>query len=89
MQPQRLQGVAELLEHVPAGSQLVVALDQFGVLHNGRTPYPRAVAAVKALAEAGAAIVVISNSSRRAGGTIGKLGKMGFDPAWFAGDFRV
>jgi len=62
-----------------------VLLDQFGVLHDGKQPYPQAVAAVKQLADAGKQVVILSNSSRRSGGTIGKLAKMGFEEAWFAG----
>jgi len=60
-------------------------LDQFGVLHDGKQPYPQAVAAVGRLAAAGKQILVLSNSSRRSGGTIGKLEKMGFNASWFAG----
>jgi ribonucleotide monophosphatase NagD (HAD superfamily) len=64
-----------------------VLLDQFGVLHDGKVPYPHAVAAVKRLADAGKQIIVLSNSSRRSGGTIGKLVKMGFKEEWFTGRF--
>jgi ribonucleotide monophosphatase NagD (HAD superfamily) len=62
-----------------------VLLDQFGVLHDGRTPYPHAIEAVRVLAQAGKRIVVLSNSSRRSGGTVGKLARMGFKEEWFAG----
>lgn len=60
-------------------------LDQFGVLHDGQRPYPGAMDAVRAAAAAGKRIIIISNSSRRCGGTLAKLGRMGFDEAWFAG----
>ena len=43
-----------------------VLLDQFGVLHDGQKPYPGSVEAVKALAESGRKILIISNSSRSA-----------------------
>lgn len=62
-----------------------VLLDQFGVLHDGKQPYPHAIAAVTRLHAAGKQILVLSNSSRRSGGTIGKLVKMGFKQEWFAG----
>jgi ribonucleotide monophosphatase NagD (HAD superfamily) len=62
-----------------------VLLDQFGVLHDGQQPYPHAIAAVEQLHAAGKQILVLSNSSRRSGGTIGKLAKMGFKTEWFAG----
>ncbi|GAY44831.1 hypothetical protein CUMW_084890 [Citrus unshiu] len=55
-------------------------LDQFGVLHDGKKPYP-----VEMLATTGAKMVVISNSSRRASTTIDKLKSLGFDPSLFAG----
>ncbi|PNH00061.1 hypothetical protein TSOC_014131, partial [Tetrabaena socialis] len=60
-------------------------LDQFGVLHDGRRPYPGAVAAVSAAAAAGLRLLIISNSSRRSGGTLDKLAGMGFDPGCFEG----
>jgi hypothetical protein len=77
---QRLTSVTEVLDSCSG-----ILLDQFGVLHDGRTPYPHAVGAVRALARAGKRIVVLSNSSRRSGGTIGKLVAMGFEADWFAG----
>eukprot|EP00878_Enallax_costatus_P030388 GHUV01033081.1.p1 GENE.GHUV01033081.1~~GHUV01033081.1.p1 ORF type:complete len:137 (+),score=25.30 GHUV01033081.1:410-820(+) len=63
-----------------------VLLDQFGVLHDGKQPYPHAIAAVQRLHEAGKQIIVLSNSSRRSGGTIKKLAKLGFKAEWFAGE---
>lgn len=62
-----------------------VLLDQFGVLHDGKHAYSAAPAAVRRLAEAGVSIVIVSNSSRRSGGTLGKLARMGFQEEWFAG----
>ncbi|KAI8477095.1 MAG: HAD-like domain-containing protein [Monoraphidium minutum] len=79
-QPTTISGLREVA-HLFDG----VLLDQFGVLHDGRTPYPAAIEAVRQLAAAGKRTVIVSNSSRRAGGTIGKLEKMGFDGSWFAG----
>ena len=40
-------------------------LDQFGVLHDGKTAYAGAVDAVSALAQAGLKVLILSNSSRR------------------------
>ena len=62
----------------------VFLLDQFGVLHDGKKPYPGAIDAARALASMGKCYI-ISNSSRESSGTIEKLTKMGFDAAWFAG----
>jgi ribonucleotide monophosphatase NagD (HAD superfamily) len=40
---------------------------------------------VRQLHAAGKRVVIVSNSSRRSGGTISKLEKMGFEGSWFAG----
>ncbi len=42
-----------------------VLLDQFGVLHDGKKPYPGAIAAVQHMAEHGLKLFILSNSSRR------------------------
>ncbi|XP_025014160.1 uncharacterized protein LOC8286363 isoform X2 [Ricinus communis] len=55
-------------------------LDQFGVLHDGKQPYP-----VKKIASSGAKMVIISNSSRRASTTMDKMKSLGFDPSLFVG----
>ncbi|CAN4094895.1 unnamed protein product [Withania somnifera] len=60
-------------------------LDQFGVLHDGKQPYPGAISALEKLATSGAKMVVISNSSRRASITLEKLRSLGFDPSLFIG----
>lgn len=44
----------------------VAVLDQWGVLHDGARPYPGVVGALAALEAAGKAIVVLSNSGKRA-----------------------
>ncbi|XP_040958117.1 uncharacterized protein [Gossypium hirsutum] len=60
-------------------------LDQFGVLHDGKQPYPGAISTLEKLATTGAKMVIISNSSRRASTTIEKLKNLGFDPSLFVG----
>lgn len=40
-------------------------LDQFGVLHDGKTPYPGAIEGVQYLHQQGLKLLVLSNSSRR------------------------
>ncbi|XP_058202389.1 uncharacterized protein LOC131316892 isoform X1 [Rhododendron vialii] len=60
-------------------------LDQFGVLHDGKQPYPGAISTLERLATSGAKMVVISNSSRRASITMEKLKTLGFDPSLFLG----
>jgi hypothetical protein len=76
-------GMATLLHERP-GTR-VVLLDQFGVLHDGRTAYPAAIEGVRQLAAQNIKTYVLSNSSRRSSGTLAKLGAMGFKEEWFAG----
>lgn len=60
-------------------------LDQFGVLHDGKQPYPGAISTLEKLATTGAKMVIISNSSRRASLTIERMKSLGFDPSLFVG----
>jgi HAD superfamily hydrolase (TIGR01459 family) len=55
-------------------------LDQFGVIHDGKSAYPGAVAAVSDIQQRGKKICVISNSSRRKGDTLARLRSLGFGP---------
>ncbi len=43
----------------------IAVLDQYGVLHNGKTPYPGALKALRFLADSGKDIAVLSNSGKR------------------------
>lgn len=61
-----------------------VFLDQFGVMHDGRQPYPGAVEALQTLAES-RKILIISNSSRRSTVALEKLTAMGFDAGLISG----
>ena len=45
----------------------IAVLDQYGVLHNGKTPYPGALEALRFLAKSGKEIAVLSNSGKRSG----------------------
>ncbi|KAI0557055.1 Haloacid dehalogenase-like hydrolase [Gracilaria domingensis] len=58
----------------------IVLLDQFGVIHDGRTPYPNALNAIRRLHETGLKIVILSNSSKEADIAKQKVTKMGVDP---------
>lgn len=77
-----LRGIQQLTESRRFKAWL---LDQFGVLHDGKQPYPGAVLTLEKLATTGAKMVIISNSSRRACVTIEKLKSLGFDPSLFVG----
>ncbi|CEL95437.1 unnamed protein product [Vitrella brassicaformis CCMP3155] len=56
-------------------------LDQFGVLHDGSTPYQGAVECFNHLVSSGKKIVLLSNSSKRSGKTRSKMASMGFNMA--------
>lgn len=71
--------------HTSSPLRVHPACTQFGVLHDGRVAVPTAVAAVAHLAEAGVTVLIISNSSRRSSGTLGKLASLGYNPSHFAG----
>lgn len=76
---------AKTVEHLNGVNQLAerydfFLLDQFGVLHDGTSPYPGAVEALSALKRAGKTIVLISNSGKRAGPNESRLLKLGFEP---------
>ncbi|KAE8726684.1 Haloacid dehalogenase-like hydrolase superfamily protein isoform 1 [Hibiscus syriacus] len=79
---QTFNGLQQLAEKRPFKVWL---LDQFGVLHDGKQPYPGAISTLEKLASTGAKMVIISNSSRRASITIEKLKNLGFDPSLFVG----
>lgn len=69
-----LDGLAALAERYD-----VFLLDQFGVLHDGRQPYPGAVEALSALKRAGKTVALISNSGKRAEPNERRLLKLGFE----------
>ncbi len=72
---EHLNGIRPLAERYD-----VFLLDQFGVLHDGTSPYPGAVEALSALKRAGKTIVLISNSGKRAGPNESRLLELGFEP---------
>ncbi len=55
-----------------------VVLDQWGVLHDGTTPYPGAVDAIHALRSSGKRLAVLSNSGKRAAPNADCIAAMGF-----------
>jgi HAD superfamily hydrolase (TIGR01459 family) len=55
-----------------------IFIDQFGVLHDGRRPYPGAREALGALKQRGAKVVVLSNSGRSGEDNARRMGKLGF-----------
>uniref|UniRef100_A0A0E0ENJ3 Uncharacterized protein n=1 Tax=Oryza meridionalis TaxID=40149 RepID=A0A0E0ENJ3_9ORYZ len=74
---QRLTGIRALADSTRFK---VWFLHQFGVLQDGKKPYPGAK-----LAEKGAKMGIISNLSRRSSVTMENLESLGFDPSCFLG----
>lgn len=71
----QLEGIRDLAERFD-----VVVLDQFGVLHDGTTPYPGAVEALVQLKQAGKRTLLLSNSGKRSAPNEARLVKLGFAP---------
>ncbi len=58
-------------------------VDQWGVLHNGSTPYPGAIAAIETLKNQNKKVTVLTNSGKRGQSNSLRLAKMGFSPDCF------
>jgi HAD superfamily hydrolase (TIGR01459 family) len=63
-----------------ASSFKAVFFDQYGVLHDGRNPYPGARDAMAALKSRGVKIVVLSNSGRSGAANAERMTTLGFEP---------
>lgn len=66
-----------------AQSHDVILCDVWGVLHNGVSPFPFAVEALKAARARGQTVVLITNSPRPAGAVISQFETIGVDPDCF------
>lgn len=53
-------------------------VDQFGTLHDGVTPYPGAIEALRRMRQAGRAVVLLSNSGKPAAANARRLARIGF-----------
>jgi HAD superfamily hydrolase (TIGR01459 family) len=62
-----------------ASSFDAVFFDQYGVLHDGRNPYPGAADALAALKSRGVKIVVLSNSGRSGAANAERMTTLGFE----------
>ncbi len=76
MKPEPIFGTAALTARYDA-----FLVDQFGVLRNGRDPYPGAAEALSALKAVGKTVIILSNSGKRASENSRRLAQLGFDPA--------
>ncbi len=72
---------------VIASSFKAVFFDQYGVLHDGRNPYPGAKDALAALKSRGVKVVVLSNSGRTGAANAERMTSLGFEPELY--DFLV
>ncbi len=71
-EPLPLDGLAEVI-----AAHDVFLVDQFGVLHDGRTLYPGAIGALQAIKAAGKTAVILTNSGKRAAQNEERLVQMG------------
>lgn len=79
--PREIAGLAEIVDRYDA-----FLIDQFGVLRDGRGPYPRAAGTLAALKAAGKRNIVLSNSGKRSRENSVRLAELGFDSVtwdWF------
>src|SRR5262245_23715131 len=58
-------------------------IDQWGVLHDGTSPYPGAIKCLENLRAAGKHVVVLSNTGRPRAENLGMLAAMGFEARLF------
>jgi HAD superfamily hydrolase (TIGR01459 family) len=73
---QRLSDIGPLIERYDG-----FLIDQWGVLHDGRTAYPGALDALKELRACGKKVVIISNSGRRSASNVATMEGLGFPRA--------
>ena len=70
-----LTGFAELADRYDA-----FIVDQYGVLHDGRSPYPGVLDALQRLADLGLPVVVLSNSGKRSAANVARMAELGISP---------
>ena len=79
--PLTISGLDEIKERFDA-----FLIDQFGVLRDGKGPYPGAVETLLRLKQTGKTIIILSNSGKRSVENDRRLAALGFDPQswdWF------
>jgi HAD superfamily hydrolase (TIGR01459 family) len=68
-----IKGIGDLANRYEA-----FLIDQWGVLHNGQTPYPGVVQCLKRLVWAGKQVIIISNSGKRSEPNEARMKTLGF-----------
>ena len=79
--PMEITGLAEIVDRFDA-----FLIDQFGVLRDGREPYPGAARTLTALKDRGKKNIILSNSGKRSRENSVRLAELGFEPRswdWF------
>lgn len=76
--PERITGLRAVADRFEG-----VCVDQFGVMHDGQQPYPGALEALTRLTEAGKAVIVLTNSGKRAAPNVERIVSIGFPRACF------
>ncbi|WP_428425947.1 TIGR01459 family HAD-type hydrolase [Pararhizobium sp.] len=79
--PLTISGLDEIIDRFDA-----FLIDQFGVLRDGKGPYPHAADTLLRLKQAGKTIIILSNSGKRSAENDRRLAALGFDPKswdWF------
>jgi HAD superfamily hydrolase (TIGR01459 family) len=71
-QPTNISSLSEIADQFD-----VFFLDQFGVLHDGKQPYPGVVEAIHELHKLGKQLVILTNSGKRAAPNLKRLVEMG------------
>ncbi|MEM1365745.1 MAG: TIGR01459 family HAD-type hydrolase [Pseudomonadota bacterium] len=61
-----------------------IVFDQWGVLHDGTTPYNGVPEAVGALAASGKTLAVLSNSGKRSAPNAKRIAEKGYPSSWFS-----
>ena len=75
---QTIEGLKEIVDQYD-----VFILDQWGVMHDGKKGYDKAIKCVKRLYQERKKIIIISNSSKRKEITVNRLPKLGYEPNYF------
>lgn len=75
---QPINGLSEIAGRFP-----VLFVDQFGTMHDGQQPYPRAAEALARYRRDGGRVIVLSNSAKSGADNRGRLHKFGFDERHF------
>ena len=78
--PASISGLSSIVDRYDA-----FLLDQFGVMHDGKTALPGALECFTELAKRNKKLIVLSNTSRRRDHALSKLPKIGFDSELLSG----